>query len=79
MRPYLGTRRGRDTTWNLFKLKLKSITPKEPLRDPYIAAILIGMAQMQRRASPRWALRRDERRGLVFLVSGATLRRSSHH
>ncbi|KAF4509949.1 hypothetical protein G6O67_001881 [Ophiocordyceps sinensis] len=48
--PYCGTnRRGRDLTGDLYTKMLKHITPKEPTRDPYIAAVLIALAQKQRR------------------------------
>ncbi|KAM4060969.1 hypothetical protein HRG_007757 [Hirsutella rhossiliensis] len=44
MRPSLSTtRRGRDTTWTLYKLKLQSIISKEPLRNPYLVTMLIAM------------------------------------
>ncbi|KAM4064974.1 hypothetical protein HRG_012794 [Hirsutella rhossiliensis] len=35
---------------NVSKLKLKSVTPAEPLHDPYLVALLIALGQLQWRA-----------------------------
>ncbi|GJC88675.1 hypothetical protein ColLi_11513 [Colletotrichum liriopes] len=34
-------------TWSLYKLRLARLTPPDAARDPYIAAVLIAMAQEQ--------------------------------
>ncbi|KKZ64275.1 hypothetical protein EMCG_09737 [[Emmonsia] crescens] len=43
-------RRHSKPTSALFKLKLKKVTPPEPLHDPYIVALLIAIAHQQRSA-----------------------------
>ncbi|POR34386.1 Uncharacterized protein TPAR_05408 [Tolypocladium paradoxum] len=47
LRPRLRRKQGRSIAFALFKIRLKSITPTEPLHDPYIAALLIAVAQRQ--------------------------------
>lgn len=37
-------------TMSLCRLRLKNMTPSDPMRDPYIACILIALAQCQQRA-----------------------------
>ncbi|PHH87841.1 hypothetical protein CDD83_8328 [Cordyceps sp. RAO-2017] len=51
---------GRHTLWNLYRLKLKRITPAEPLHGPYIAALLIAVAQQKHQAGLRRVADRDE-------------------
>ncbi|KYK59835.1 hypothetical protein DCS_00969 [Drechmeria coniospora] len=45
--PNMLERRARNIAISLFKLRLKSITPKDPHHDPYIVALLIAVAQHQ--------------------------------
>ncbi|KAH8816074.1 hypothetical protein F5884DRAFT_852534 [Xylogone sp. PMI_703] len=50
-REYLRSRLGRplnDPILGLFRLGLKKLTPENPLHDPYIVALLIGIAHRQR-------------------------------
>ncbi|KJZ74391.1 hypothetical protein HIM_06201 [Hirsutella minnesotensis 3608] len=51
LEPKVPRRQGRRTAariaYAIHKLRLKSITPIEPLRDPYIVALLIAVAQEQ--------------------------------
>ncbi|KAK5994818.1 hypothetical protein PT974_03202 [Cladobotryum mycophilum] len=51
---YAGPRRRHSKpTSMIFELRLKKITPQNPLRDPYIFALLIGVAQRQRHVVQR--------------------------
>ena len=48
LQPRMNVERPNRPVWDLFLLKLKKITPPDPLRDPLIAALLIALAQKQR-------------------------------
>lgn len=39
-------------TRSLQKIRLGNLTPAEPTHDPYVAAVLIALAQTQRASSP---------------------------
>jgi hypothetical protein len=43
-----GTRRSNSPVTRLRRLKLEHVQPADPLRDPYVVAVLIAMAQAQR-------------------------------
>ncbi|KAK1991694.1 hypothetical protein LX36DRAFT_753436 [Colletotrichum falcatum] len=44
--------RSSHSTWRLYKKRLEQITPPNSLQDPYILAMLIALAQSQRRQAP---------------------------